>query len=72
MSCREPLNNGHVCKIKTWMHFLLLFSKKELLAHIPDSTFRAEIKAIKVSLRISDNYVTNSGSHFLTLNKSPS
>lgn len=38
--------------------FLLLFSKRELLAHIPDSTFRTEIKAIKDSLRITDNNVT--------------
>lgn len=38
--------------------FLLLFAKKELLAHIPESTFRTEIKAIKVSLKITDNNVT--------------
>ena len=38
--------------------FLLLFSKRELLAHIPDSAFRTEIKAIKDSLRITDNNVT--------------
>lgn len=38
--------------------FVLLFSKKVCLAHIPDSTFRTEIKAIKVSLRITDNNIT--------------
>lgn len=38
--------------------FLLLFSKEEILEHIPDTTFRTEIKAIKVSLRITDNNKT--------------
>lgn len=38
--------------------FLLLFSNKELLTQIPDSTSITEIKAIKVTLRITSNNIT--------------